>query len=238
MKRLRLFGASVSSKKTRLPRLSSFGFKLDRAQTGKHPEGARPFGEGLPSDILKLVEPLTVRRTALPSWWHSRAWCTYSMRSRKVEDGERNARVQGRKKAVTKRRPTATPPESDADLTFEVGGGNVRDVGYRVRAVGRLGAAGSNRGGRVRRLGATIEQQSGLLPRAAGVFGNGSGVTAFRCRPVVDLGGPVRSTRARSGQGRGGITSRAPWIRWAAPVFRIGAVTIRPAARVFSAESR
>lgn len=35
---------------------ASFGFKLDRAQMGKHPEGARPFGEGLPSDILKLFD--------------------------------------------------------------------------------------------------------------------------------------------------------------------------------------
>jgi phage-related protein len=33
----------------------SFGFKLDRAQIGRHPVGARPFGEGLPAGILKLT---------------------------------------------------------------------------------------------------------------------------------------------------------------------------------------
>lgn len=33
----------------------SFGFKFDRAQIGRHPIGARPFGEGLPAVILKLV---------------------------------------------------------------------------------------------------------------------------------------------------------------------------------------
>lgn len=32
----------------------SFGFKFDRAQIGRHPVGARPFGEGLPAAILKL----------------------------------------------------------------------------------------------------------------------------------------------------------------------------------------
>lgn len=34
---------------------SSFGFKFDRAQIGRHPLGARPFGEGLPTAILKLT---------------------------------------------------------------------------------------------------------------------------------------------------------------------------------------
>lgn len=34
---------------------SSFGFKFDRAQIGRHPVGARPFGEGLPAAILKLT---------------------------------------------------------------------------------------------------------------------------------------------------------------------------------------
>lgn len=33
----------------------SFGFKFDRAQIGRHPIGARPFGEGLPAVILKLA---------------------------------------------------------------------------------------------------------------------------------------------------------------------------------------
>lgn len=33
----------------------SFGFKFDRAQIGRHPIGARPFGEGLPTAILKLT---------------------------------------------------------------------------------------------------------------------------------------------------------------------------------------
>ena len=33
----------------------SFGFKFDRAQIGRHPLGARPFGEGLPTAILKLT---------------------------------------------------------------------------------------------------------------------------------------------------------------------------------------
>ena len=33
----------------------AFGFSLDRAQVGKHPAGARRYGEGLPSDILKLI---------------------------------------------------------------------------------------------------------------------------------------------------------------------------------------
>lgn len=33
----------------------SFGFKFDRAQIGRHPVGARPFGEGLPATILKVT---------------------------------------------------------------------------------------------------------------------------------------------------------------------------------------
>ena len=33
----------------------SFGFKFDRAQIGRHPMGGRPFGEGLPTAILKLT---------------------------------------------------------------------------------------------------------------------------------------------------------------------------------------
>ena len=33
-----------------------FGTALLDAQYGDHPEGARPFGEGLPREILKLVE--------------------------------------------------------------------------------------------------------------------------------------------------------------------------------------
>ena len=33
-----------------------FGWALLDAQYGDHPEGARPFGEGLPREVLKLVE--------------------------------------------------------------------------------------------------------------------------------------------------------------------------------------
>lgn len=33
-----------------------FGNLLDEIQTGFHPVGARPFGEGLPSGVMKLVE--------------------------------------------------------------------------------------------------------------------------------------------------------------------------------------
>ena len=33
-----------------------FGSALLDAQYGDHPEGARPFGEGLPKEILKLIE--------------------------------------------------------------------------------------------------------------------------------------------------------------------------------------
>lgn len=35
-----------------------FGSALLDAQYGDHPEGARPFGEGLPSEVTKLVEDL------------------------------------------------------------------------------------------------------------------------------------------------------------------------------------
>ena len=34
----------------------AFGGALLDAQYGEHPEGARPFGEGLPSTVMKLVE--------------------------------------------------------------------------------------------------------------------------------------------------------------------------------------
>ncbi|MEQ1912803.1 MAG: type II toxin-antitoxin system RelE/ParE family toxin [Vicinamibacterales bacterium] len=33
-----------------------FGAGLLDAQYGEHPEGARPFGEGLPREVMKLVE--------------------------------------------------------------------------------------------------------------------------------------------------------------------------------------
>ena len=33
-----------------------FGSALLDAQYGEHPEGARPFGEGLPREVMKLVE--------------------------------------------------------------------------------------------------------------------------------------------------------------------------------------
>lgn len=33
-----------------------FGAALLDAQYGDHPEGARPFGEGLPREVMKLVE--------------------------------------------------------------------------------------------------------------------------------------------------------------------------------------
>ena len=33
-----------------------FGWALLDAQFGEHPEGARPFGEGVPREVLKLVE--------------------------------------------------------------------------------------------------------------------------------------------------------------------------------------
>jgi phage-related protein len=33
-----------------------FGGALLDAQYGDHPEGARPFGEGVPRDVMKLVE--------------------------------------------------------------------------------------------------------------------------------------------------------------------------------------
>ncbi len=33
-----------------------FGASLLDAQYGDHPEGARPFGEGLPREVMKLVE--------------------------------------------------------------------------------------------------------------------------------------------------------------------------------------
>ncbi len=52
-----VFVASARKQLQRMPEevQRSFGFKFDRAQIGRHPMGARPFGEGLPSDILKLA---------------------------------------------------------------------------------------------------------------------------------------------------------------------------------------
>jgi len=52
-----VFVASARRDLQRMPEdvQDSFGFKLDRAQIGRRPVGARPFGEGLPAAILKLT---------------------------------------------------------------------------------------------------------------------------------------------------------------------------------------
>ena len=38
------------------PVQDTFGYALLDAQYGEHPDGARPFGEGLPREVMKLVE--------------------------------------------------------------------------------------------------------------------------------------------------------------------------------------
>ena len=38
------------------PVQDAFGYALLDAQYGDHPDGARPFGEGLPREVMKLVE--------------------------------------------------------------------------------------------------------------------------------------------------------------------------------------
>lgn len=67
-----VFVASSRKDLQRMPEdvQDSFGFKFDRAQIGRHPAGARPFGEGLRAAILKLTadedKAAPLRRPAPP----------------------------------------------------------------------------------------------------------------------------------------------------------------------------
>jgi phage-related protein len=56
-KRLHFIGSSLKDLRA-LPEdvKDVFGAGLLDAQYGDHPEGARPFGEGLPRDVMKLVD--------------------------------------------------------------------------------------------------------------------------------------------------------------------------------------